>query len=238
MHHTTKRFSVARWEHLKLSKEDKVEYTLIANLLVDDKDPLKKIYQSGYEKIMHGIKKYKDKFKTFTTPEFKLFILGYPLDEIKIIFLVFTDINVGKDFDPETIIQEFKVEFIKLHTDSELIHAKENGKVNKKSQHLLNRLAEKYAEGKVALCSMKVDAISDVLEDSVNTALGNVENLNELEKEASKLEEEASNFKKGAVEVQHASYRNYILQQLFFAFLCVLFIGIMILAVCVGTVLC
>lgn len=132
----TKRFSVARWEYLKLesSGKDKIDYTLIADLLVDDKDPSKNDYKQSFEKLMKQktMKEWNGEFRSLTynkgqDDEFKILLLAYPLDEIKIVFIVWAAARVASAFDPGTIMLDFKTEFTKLNTDHALIRAKKKG---------------------------------------------------------------------------------------------------------------
>lgn len=101
------------------------------------------------------------------------------------------------------LLRDFREQFIKSNSTQSIQAAgTSDSGIMKKSEGLLQTIVARHGNDKLAEVQAKTDAIKNIMEDNVSKALGNVENLKQMEENAEDLLGSAKKFedKSGALK--------------------------------------
>lgn len=235
MTHLTKQLAVGR-----LPKEGGKALLICSHLIKKD-DDLKETYAEKLDAILEKGSKFPNKRIRLTSEDnlYEIQVQPYEIEEnTKLLFIVVTAKNFGQSFDLPTLLDEFKDEFLDLHNERDILKARKNGSVNKKSQNMLAGLGRKYGKSKLSAVQSQVEDIKSTLNDGITMALDNVEAIETVEANAASLEKEALKFKKEAKVVKVVQQKKYYKTQMYLAILVIVIIIIIIIAICSSPIEC
>lgn len=113
-----------------------------------------------------------------------------------IVFFVITDIDFGKRHSVANLLKEFKAGVFQQFKPDTLGSATSSSGLNRTCQTFFNLLFARYNVDKLALVSAKVESVKETMKDNVDKALSNVEQLEEMEVKAERMEDQARLFQK------------------------------------------
>jgi len=230
----TKQLAVGRLVQDDQGKFMDNQHQIIASLIARNDDGLKNTYADKLTQIMNKANNIPDKRIRLTTndKQFEVQVLAHQLEKTRIVFFAITDPRIGESYDIADILQDFKKEFLNAHSETDILKAKPNGKLHKKSQTLLRQLIDKYGTSKLYKVQKKVDDVKNVMNDNMEKALNNVMTIETMEAHAAEMENNALGFKKKAVTVKREARKTYYKTNLILAAIIIVIILIIVAAIC------
>lgn len=184
------------------------KHHFIANLLADSNDSLKNLYKEKLIAIMQkdkDIKKDRMRLisnnKTTGDRQFEVHVQRHTVNETIILFFAIVDLKFSQSFSAVDLLNDFKNGFLDLH-DSNTICSGKAKVIQKKSVQTLGELLKKYSVSKLAVVQDKVNEVASIMEDSIQQALLNSEDIASMDTKSDDLLSHADDFKKKSTEVK------------------------------------
>lgn len=115
---------------------------------------------------------------------------------LAIVFFAVTAVDFGKHQSISGLFKDFKAGVYAEFESDSLASAQSSGPVHSTMKRFFDQLFTKYNKSQLVQVSRKVDAVKEVMKSNVNRALGNVEQLEEMEVKAESMENQAKLFEK------------------------------------------
>jgi hypothetical protein len=124
-----------------------------------------------------------------------------------LVFFAITVPNFNKYYNLGSLLRDFKSFTYDTIPVSQLKAA--SNSCNSTAQPLFNKLMSSYAHSQLVNVQIKVDEIKDLMQSSVDRALNNVEQLENMEEKADLFENQSKLFEKKAVKMKQKQRSNY-----------------------------
>jgi len=210
------------------------KHQVIASLAADPDNALNKTYVTHLTQIMNnGAEKLKPNKRVRLTSDgeqYDLHLLADLVDQDPnhmIVFFAVTDNAFSKVHSVTYLLEEFKTCLYNENDSESIKNAKTNGTVHQKSQIFLQQLVVKYGEDKLSDAQDKVKQVADVMRDSVGQVIVSVDQMDEINKKADSVEEQAKKLNDGATKFKQQQRCQYYKKGWFLA-LCVAIIILII----------
>jgi len=175
------------------------KHAIIAYLAADDKDPNLKSYRKHTSQVMKkGANKMQEgKRIHLTSEDYALYITVAKVPNHShqlLAFFAIVDLNFGVAHTIGKLYDDFKGNFFKQVTSSQIMSAKANGAVHKKTQGLMRDICQKYGSNKIKKITKQVEEVKNIMNQNIDTALGNAAALDDIQTQAAALDDMAGSY--------------------------------------------
>jgi len=206
-------------------------HKIIASKYADEGDPSKKSYVKHVNQIMEkGARKLtinkRIRLKSGSDYDLHIYPNACPsLDEdFMLVFFVITARCFSRAHSMEKLLETFMNNFYDK-VDSVV----KNGRgVDAACQGFMTQICQEYAEDKLQRTLQQVDQVQGIMQENVEIALKNTENLRDMEEKAVNLEDKGNMFRRGAAKAKKTMrcgyYKTNIILGLLFCIIIVIII--------------
>lgn len=113
-----------------------------------------------------------------------------------LVFFAVTAIDFGKHQSIAALFKDFKTGVYEQFDSSVLSTSQSSGPIHGSLRGYFEQLFNKYNKSLLTVVTHKVDAVKEVMKENVEKALNNVEQLEEMEIKAEKMEDQAKMFER------------------------------------------
>lgn len=169
--------------------------------------------------------------------EYDLHVIADLLDDSQddtVVFFAVTSTHFGQSQSIVNLLDDLKRGFYRATTSDTIRHAQNKGKAHQASQPLLERLATQYGNDKLGSVQAKVDEVAGVMQNNVDLALQNVENLESIEHKSDQLVDSSRHFAKTSRDVKKMYCKKYWKMMTILAFIFIIIIIIIAVVVSGG----
>lgn len=180
------------------------EHQFIATILVDSNDPSMNTYNDRVKALMKRGKKITPKLIRLKPDEddFEVQMMAQIIGSEKIVFFAITDQTFSQSYSVQEFMEDYTGSFLELHKDGQILAANANGSVHEKSQDMFKQLCLNWGESKLTKVKQQVADVKNVMNESIQKQLENMENIDAIEVKADKMSSQASGFEKQSKQIK------------------------------------